>query len=182
LFQLAGSWDVDSKSSKLDLTISASVTEHEITRVFEYNTNLFQSETIIRMVGHWQNFLRAIATEPDQTLNTLSLLSIVEIRLLQQGNTTQVSYPQDVCIHQLFEEQAARTPDRLAIFLGLPAPNPPSYHLKTSVSALSSRLMANASSESRIWFLNHNFIGPPARQYAGSAMPSRGFAMVSFSL
>src|SRR2546425_1210462 len=57
-----------------------------------------------------------IFENPDQPLSELSVLSHAERhRLLVQWNDTQMDYPKDRCVHQLFEEQVDRTPDAAAV-------------------------------------------------------------------
>ncbi|VEP13753.1 Linear gramicidin synthase subunit B (fragment) [Hyella patelloides LEGE 07179] len=83
---------------------------------FKYNTDLFNSQTIERMVGHFQNLLEAIVENPDQKVGSLNLLSESERhQLLVEWNDTATEYPSDKCIHQLFEEQVEKTPDAVAV-------------------------------------------------------------------
>lgn len=61
-------------------------------------------------------FTSAIATDQTQPIARLNLLSPEErYQLLVEWNNTQTDYPQDKCIHQLFEEQVERTPDAVAV-------------------------------------------------------------------
>lgn len=82
----------------------------------KYNPDLFEAETIARMVGHWQTLLEGIVARPDQPIAALPLLTPDERhRLLVEWNTTQVAYPTDQCLHHLFEAQAARSPEAIAV-------------------------------------------------------------------
>jgi amino acid adenylation domain-containing protein len=75
-------------------------------------------KTMRRMVGHFQNLLRAIVQSPQQRIADLPLLTAEEgHQLLVEWNDTATDYPKDKCIHQLFEEQVARTPDALAVVM-----------------------------------------------------------------
>jgi amino acid adenylation domain-containing protein len=83
---------------------------------WEYNTDLFDKSTIEQMATHFENLLSAIVKNPHQTLSELPLLSESERhQLLFDWNDTARKYPQDKCIHQLFEEQVAKTPDAIAV-------------------------------------------------------------------
>jgi natural product biosynthesis luciferase-like monooxygenase protein len=63
-----------------------------------------------------QHFIRSCLDTPDQPLHTLAFLSEQQQRqLLVDWNQTATSYPQDLCIHQLFEQQVIQTPDAIAI-------------------------------------------------------------------
>ena len=60
--------------------------------------------------------LQAIVANPDAQVATLPLLTDVEQhQLLIDWNDTETTYPQDKCLHQLIEAQAARTPDAVAV-------------------------------------------------------------------
>ncbi len=82
----------------------------------DYNTDLFKDETIQRWLGHFQTLLEAVINDPRQNLRELPLLSPAERQqLLMDWNNTKTNYPQDQCIHQLFEAQVERTPDAIAV-------------------------------------------------------------------
>ncbi|WP_375497255.1 amino acid adenylation domain-containing protein [uncultured Nostoc sp.] len=105
-----------SDSAKFDLTLQMTETEEGLAGSLEYNTDLFQESTIHRMAGHLQTLLEGIVANPQQRLSELPLLSESERhQLLVEWNDTQVNYPQDQCIHQLFEAQVERTPDSIAV-------------------------------------------------------------------
>ena len=106
------------ESTRLDLTLSLMEHEGELLGWWEYNTDLFDKTTIERMVGHFQTLLAGIVANPQQCIGDLSLLTAAERhQLLVEWNDTQVDYPKDKCIHQLFEEQVARTPDAVAVVM-----------------------------------------------------------------
>jgi amino acid adenylation domain-containing protein len=106
----------DSTIAKFDLTLSMSETPLGLECDWEYNTDLFNGATIERMASHFENLLSAIAENPHQAVSELPLLCEAERQqLLVAWNDTQIEYPQDKCIHQLFEEQVAKTPDAIAV-------------------------------------------------------------------
>ena len=83
---------------------------------FVYNTDLFEAATIARMLGNFQTLLEAVVADPEQRLSDLPLLTETERQqLLVEWNDTKTDYPQDLCIHQLFEAQVERTPDAIAV-------------------------------------------------------------------
>jgi len=87
-----------------------------ITIVWEYNTDLFDSGTMLQMQRCYQTLLESIIADPSQLVSDLKLLDDVrQKRLLIEWNNTQAYYPQHKCIHQLFEKQVERTPDEIAI-------------------------------------------------------------------
>ncbi|MEG3925207.1 MULTISPECIES: amino acid adenylation domain-containing protein [unclassified Microcoleus] len=84
-----------------------------------YSADLFDEATITRMIEHFQTLLESIVTNPEQRIATMQYLSAQErYHLLVECNKTQADYPQDLCIHQLFEMQADRTPDAVALVFG----------------------------------------------------------------
>jgi amino acid adenylation domain-containing protein len=108
--------NASSTIAKFDLTLSISETPLGLDCEWEYNTDLFDQSTIERMASHFQTLLLAIVKNPHQTLSELPLLSEAERQqLLFDWNDTAREYPQDKCIHQLFEEQVAKTPDAIAV-------------------------------------------------------------------
>jgi amino acid adenylation domain-containing protein/non-ribosomal peptide synthase protein (TIGR01720 family) len=102
--------------AKFDLTLSIDETEHNLRATLEYNTDLFHGQTVARMLGHFETLLQHIAVEPEQRLSRLSLLTGPERRqLLAEWNGTRTAYPDQACLHHLFERQAERTPEAVAV-------------------------------------------------------------------
>ncbi|HKP82394.1 MAG TPA: amino acid adenylation domain-containing protein, partial [Pyrinomonadaceae bacterium] len=109
-------FDSEIRTSKFDLTLSLSESYDTLAGAIEYNTDLFDEETISRMLGHFRQLLRAITADPQQHISDLSLLSDSEHRqLLIDFNDTAAEFPQDVCLHQLIEQQVERTPEQTAL-------------------------------------------------------------------
>ena len=107
---------VHTKTTKFDLTVELVETPEGVYGNFEYNTDLFDAATITRMVGHFQTLLQGIVAHPEQRLADLPLLIPAERQqLLIEWNNTQSDYPQDKCIHQLFETQVERSPKAIAV-------------------------------------------------------------------
>ncbi|WP_029630618.1 condensation domain-containing protein, partial [[Scytonema hofmanni] UTEX B 1581] len=106
----------DSNTAKFDLILYVTETESGLVGSFEYNTDLFERNTICRMVGHLQTLLEEIVANPQQRLSELPLLTKSEQhQLLREWNNTEVEYSQQLCIHQLFEAQVEKTPDAIAV-------------------------------------------------------------------
>ena len=104
----------DSQTARFDLSLDMSETATGLTGVFEYSTDLFKSETIHRLIKHFETLLTGIIANPEQRLSELPLLTPDEQQLFSQWNDTQQNY-QQICFHQLFEEQVERTPDAVAV-------------------------------------------------------------------
>jgi len=110
------SLNVPSGTTKFDLTLYVEDTAQGLRGSLSYNTDLFDTATISRMLGHFQTLLEGIVANPEQRLEDLPLLTAAEQhQLLVEWNDTRADYPKDACIHQLFEAQVERTPDAVAM-------------------------------------------------------------------
>jgi amino acid adenylation domain-containing protein len=102
--------------AKFDLSISMAEMPDHIGVSFEYNTDLFDSTTVRRMVRHYAALLTQMVAAPDRRLAALDVLSEAEKhRLLIEWNQPENRYPRNRCLSQLFETQAAQTPAAIAI-------------------------------------------------------------------
>ncbi|MCF7697205.1 amino acid adenylation domain-containing protein, partial [Mycetohabitans sp. B2] len=101
---------------KFDLELSLQETSDAIIGQLEYSTALFDRSTIERHVGYLQTMLYAMVADARQSVARIELLAPEENKLvLQSWNATQRDYPAHLCIHQLFEAQAAHAPDATAL-------------------------------------------------------------------
>lgn len=108
-------FDVASGASKFDLYLDLDDRENGIIGPITYNPDLFDRETIGRLVEHWQTVLQAAAADPGRPIAELPILTKPEREhLLQSGNGMRTQYTA-FTMTQLFEEQVARTPDALAV-------------------------------------------------------------------
>jgi amino acid adenylation domain-containing protein len=106
---------VDTGTAQFDLCLHMVDEESGLVGRLEYDTDLFDDATITRIIGHFQTLLAGIIANPDCRLSQLPLLSPDEYRQQQEWNQTEVAYPLNVCIHQLFEAQVEKTPDAIAL-------------------------------------------------------------------
>ncbi|MBE9107802.1 non-ribosomal peptide synthetase, partial [Nostoc cf. edaphicum LEGE 07299] len=80
------------------------------------DSDRFDTDTITRMLGHLQTLLEGMVRKTEQRLCELSLLTETERhQLLVEWNDTEEEYPQQQCIHELFEAQVEKTPDAVAV-------------------------------------------------------------------
>jgi amino acid adenylation domain-containing protein len=106
----------DSGTAKFDLTLIMTDAPEGLRGLLEYNTDLFEPETIQRMANHFQAIVAALLANPDQAIAALPMLSPAERRqLLVDWNRTMRATPAGLCVHELFEERAAGNPDALAL-------------------------------------------------------------------
>jgi len=103
-------------TAKLDLTLSMEEHNGELVAYFEYNTDLFDAETIAQLGGHFAGLLGRVAVQPDTQLSDIDLLSAPErTAIVENFNQTAADYPADQPLHELFMQQAANTPDAVAV-------------------------------------------------------------------
>ncbi|MFP5264051.1 MAG: amino acid adenylation domain-containing protein, partial [Blastocatellia bacterium] len=108
--------DVDTGMAHFDLTLSMAEEAREMIGVFEYNTDLFDAETVRRVADRFETLLAHVVTNPDQRLSEIAILTESERRMvLVEWNSGRPDYPTGSCIHLMFEQQAARTPGAIAV-------------------------------------------------------------------
>ncbi|MCU0488395.1 MAG: amino acid adenylation domain-containing protein [Anaerolineales bacterium] len=105
-----------SGSAEFDLLMSINQSPGMISGSLEYNTDLFDPETIQRLLGHFEQLLSAMVADPDLPVTALPMLSETELtQLLIDWNQSDAPFAKEACIHTLFEAHAARAPDQLAL-------------------------------------------------------------------
>ncbi len=108
-------FELNITTSKFDMTLEFIESEQGLNCQVEYATALYQRETIQRLGTHFVGLSQAVVNAPDLKLCEYSYLSEKEqTQLLVDFNQTQVDYPKGICLHQLFINQAAQSPDAIA--------------------------------------------------------------------
>jgi amino acid adenylation domain-containing protein len=117
--QFAGSdLVVGTAAAKFDLNFAVETRHGGLWTECCYKTALFDAGTIERLLGHWEMLLRGVAAAPSARLSQLPLLTPAELRAeLSEWNATASPVPQ-ACAHELFQAQATRTPDAVAVQWG----------------------------------------------------------------
>ena len=106
---------VETGATKFDLTCHLVERSEGLLVVMEYCTDLFQQQTITRMIQHLRVILTAIVENPSGKISEIPILTPQEQhQIVVEWNQTQVDYPQK-WLHQLFEEQVQLTPDNIAV-------------------------------------------------------------------
>jgi len=101
---------------KYDLNLSLQSRGGELQGTLVYNSDIYDEFTIQQMIGHFETIIEVMISELDQHIDDFILLSRdEEERQLVTWNSTQADYPAEKTIHQLFEEQARRTPNKTAV-------------------------------------------------------------------
>jgi len=108
--------EIDNSSARFDLSLDMYEGKEAIAGVFEYNTDLFNADTIQRLVTHFETLLTGIVEAPETPVGSLPLLSQTELSELDGWNQTVVELP-NLCAHQLIEAQVEQTSDAIALSL-----------------------------------------------------------------
>jgi amino acid adenylation domain-containing protein len=113
------------ETTKFDLMLDMTETPAGLSATLEYSTDLFDAATMGRLAGHVRALLEGVAADPRRRIAALPLVRAAERQqLLVEWNDTRrgvrgqgsgISRIVDACLHKLFEAQAARTPDAVAV-------------------------------------------------------------------
>ncbi|EHS59970.1 non-ribosomal peptide synthase/polyketide synthase [Paenibacillus sp. Aloe-11] len=103
-------------AAKFDLTLTVSEAEGALNCTLEYATAIYKRETAERMAGHFVQLIQEATANPAMPLSSFDIVTPQEkFKLMQESAEARADYPRDKTIHALFEEQAARTPDAVAV-------------------------------------------------------------------
>lgn len=107
---------IDTRTSQYDLTVLIYDRPSKLKIKFEYSTNLFKRDTIIKIMDHYHIIFQKMLIDPEVIIGKLDILPHEEKQKLEVWlNNTAAEYDKNKCIHTLFEEQSERTPDSLAL-------------------------------------------------------------------
>ncbi|HEY0553301.1 MAG TPA: amino acid adenylation domain-containing protein, partial [Thermoanaerobaculia bacterium] len=107
---------VDYRTAKYDLTLAVDLQGDAMIASFEYRTDLFDRATVVRWGDHLAHLLAAVAARPGLPLSEIGLLGAAERHQIErEWNDTAPLPAPALCLHQLFEAQAARTPEAVAL-------------------------------------------------------------------
>ncbi|WP_164003067.1 condensation domain-containing protein, partial [Pyxidicoccus caerfyrddinensis] len=104
------------KTSKFDLTLGMGESEEGLSGGLEFNSDLFEPDTIERLLGHLRVLLESAVSNPGQRLEDLPLMGEQERRrLVEEWSGKAVEYPREASLAELFEAQVQRTPRAVAV-------------------------------------------------------------------
>jgi aspartate racemase len=110
---------VSGSTAKFDLTLSMSETPDGVRAALEYRSDLFDAATAEALLARYERIVRSALASPDVAVSRLALLTSNERELILGGwRGTRVDYPRDATIHDLFAEQARKSPDAVAVVHG----------------------------------------------------------------
>jgi len=103
-------------TTKFDLSITVMEHEQDLRGITEFNTDLFDHETVARIIERFQIVLSSATSNPEQRISELPLMTEAQRReILAEWSGRPAAVPDVASIHQLFEQQAARNPDFIAL-------------------------------------------------------------------
>lgn len=108
--------DGNAAFARYDLEVHGWEEGAQIQLLWLYRRGLFEQWRIKQMAKHYERILASIVGRPEETIDQIDLLTAEERdTLLYSWNETACEYPEEKCVHELFEEQAASTPDAVAV-------------------------------------------------------------------
>jgi amino acid adenylation domain-containing protein len=114
-----GALALETGITQFDLSVSFSQGPEGLGGYLEYDTDLFDPSTAIRLAQSFLCLLAAFAVDPEKRIGSLSLLSAGELhQLICEWNDTDAGGFAGVCLHELFEAQAEQRPHGLAVSWG----------------------------------------------------------------
>jgi amino acid adenylation domain-containing protein len=106
----------ETQSAKFDLRVSLVDLGQKLAGIVEYSQDLFEAETINRLINHFTNALDGVVKDCERRISDLSLLSEGEWKqIVEEWNATDADYPREKRIHELFEEQAEKSSHVIAL-------------------------------------------------------------------
>lgn len=99
----------------LELFLNATLDEDSIQLDCRYDAAIFDAATVERWLEMYEAFLRRLVANPEQTISELATPPEEELARISNWNNTAVKYTPEICVQQLFEIQAALTPDAIAV-------------------------------------------------------------------
>src|SRR6266481_9142969 len=107
------------QSAIFDLMLMMGEVKGSLLGAFQYNVALFDEATIERMKGHWERLLEGIAGCAESRIEDLAMLSAAERQqILREWNQTKAEWGEAKSLVELFERQAERHPEKLAVVSG----------------------------------------------------------------
>jgi amino acid adenylation domain-containing protein len=109
----------EATTAKFDLALDLWESPDGLWGHLEYRSELFTHDFVVRLAEQYLRILEAVVANPDGRVSELAMLGEAERRqIVDEWNDTAVERPRDFCLHQLFEAQVERTPDKTALVFG----------------------------------------------------------------
>ncbi|MEM7116485.1 MAG: amino acid adenylation domain-containing protein [Chloroflexota bacterium] len=106
---------LDGLPAQFDLTLMMADVDETLAASLHYATALFNETTMERLLAHLELLLSGVVAEPKRPLSQIPLLTSAERTVLDQLNDTTMAYPDTLCLHEIIEQQIAKTPNAPAV-------------------------------------------------------------------
>lgn len=107
---------VDTGKSRTDISFWLSRTQEGLKIVVEYSDDLFEEQTILQMLSHYQQLLAGIVSNQDSVVSEIPILTSSEQqKIVKEWNSTDTTYDSAKTIHAMFEAQVLNSPDSAAL-------------------------------------------------------------------
>ncbi|MDR5873396.1 non-ribosomal peptide synthetase [Halomonas sp. CUBES01] len=107
--------DLPQTSAKFELSLDMFIEQEQVVGALEFNTDLFEEQTIQRLIGYYQKVLKILLEKPETQLSSIELLENTEKALLLDWGSSAATDSSVEPIHHVIERQAAATPEATAL-------------------------------------------------------------------
>ncbi len=108
-------YPVNQQEGQFELELEIVDTKGCFYGIFKYNTDLFSAANMRMLENHLRRLLTAIVANPTTGIAQLPMITDAELQQFAEWNNTRVEYPAHTSLHQLIEQQVAKTPDLVAV-------------------------------------------------------------------
>lgn len=109
---------LQNETSQFDLALTMAEADGALVGTWQFSTDLFDEETVLRMSSHFVTLLNSIVANPHQSIASLPLLTEPERRAVLEQNQARSSYPHSWRLHEYFEAHADQSPNKVAVTFG----------------------------------------------------------------
>ena len=106
---------LEREGAQLDLFLTFWNSKNKFYGFWEYGTDKFSSELIIRFNETYEQIIKSMLENPSESIHGFDILSQSDLNLLGEFNNTACDYEKNICLHQKFETQVDKTPDAPAL-------------------------------------------------------------------
>ncbi|MCP4157026.1 MAG: amino acid adenylation domain-containing protein, partial [bacterium] len=131
-------FEYETKISKVDLLLTATETTEGYRFDMEYCTSLFKAETIRRYTRYFRQVTQGVLAEGTENIGNIDIISDEERQtVLREFNRSEIHYPTDKTIPEIFAEQVDKNPGRISI-IG-PTGHPSQHHIQLTYGELNEK-------------------------------------------
>jgi tyrocidine synthetase III len=106
----------ESNTSKFDMLLTVQEAAGKLICTMQYGTRLFREQTVRQYIGYYKEIIDAVIKAPVRQLTEIDVITPEQKQeLLNRLDNTGVHYPEHRTVHELFEEQAAKTPNHISL-------------------------------------------------------------------